>query len=60
MSGFLLDTNCISDLFRPKPAPRVVTLNLSVLTVGEIRKGLAGLPESKRRTHLETCPEVEL
>src|SRR5207244_5986813 len=69
MSGFLLDTNCISELVRPKPEPRVVEwmeaadeamLYLSVLTVGEIRKGLAGLPQSKRRTHLETWLEVEL
>src|ERR1700737_3820296 len=69
MSGFLLDTNCISELVRPKPEPRVTEwmeaadeamLYLSVLTVGEIRKGLAGLPQSKRRTHLETWLEVEL
>ena len=69
MSGFLLDTNCISELVRPKPAPHVMEwmnaadealLYLSVLTVGEIRKGLAGLPPSKRRTHLETWLEVEL
>ena len=35
-------------------------LYLSVLTVGEIRKGVAGLPQSKRRTRLETWLEVEL
>ena len=35
-------------------------LYLSVLTVGEIRKGLAGLAQGKRRTHLETWLEVEL
>ena len=69
MSGFLLDTNCISELVRPKPDPRVIEwmeaadeamLYLSVLTVGEIRKGLAGLAQGKRRTHLETWLEVEL
>ena len=69
MSGFLLDTNCISELVRPKPDPRVIewmeaadegVLYLSVLTVGEIRKGLAGLAQGKRRTHLETWLEVEL
>jgi predicted nucleic acid-binding protein len=69
MSGFLLDTNCISELVRPKPERRVVEwmeaadeamLYLSVLTVGEIRKGLAGLAQGKRRTHLETWLEVEL
>jgi predicted nucleic acid-binding protein len=69
MSGFLLDTNCISELVRPKPEPRVVEwmeaademmLYLSVLTLGEIRKGLAGLTQGKRRTHLETWLQVEL
>src|SRR5579864_7203098 len=69
MSGFLLDTNCISELVRPKPEPRVMEwmeaadeamLYLSVLTLGEIRKGLAGLPQGKRRTHLETWLEVDL
>ena len=47
MSGFLLDTNCISELVRPKPEPLVADwmeaadeamLYLSVLTIGEIRK----------------------
>jgi len=69
MSGFLLDTNCISELVRVKPEPRVLEwmeaadeglLYLSVLTLGEIRKGLAGLPQSKGRTHLEAWLEVEL
>jgi predicted nucleic acid-binding protein len=35
-------------------------LYLSVLTVGEIRKGVAGLPQGRRRTRLETWLEVEL
>jgi len=69
MSGFLLDTNCVSELIRPKPDPRVMEwmeatdeamLYLSVLTTGEIRKGLAGLTQGKRRTHLETWLDVEL
>ncbi|MGD0297519.1 MAG: type II toxin-antitoxin system VapC family toxin [Bryobacteraceae bacterium] len=69
MSGFLLDTNCISELVRPKPEPRVLEwmeavdetlLYLSVLTMGEIRKGLAGLAQSKRRSLLENWLEVEL
>jgi predicted nucleic acid-binding protein len=69
MSGYLLDTNCISELLRAKPEPAVVAwieatdeslLYLSVLTFGEIRKGLTGLPQSKRRTHLETWLEIEL
>lgn len=69
MSGYLLDTNCISELVRIKPEPRVMSwmqaveetlLYLSVLTLGEIRKGLAGLPQGKQRTHLETWLEIEL
>src|SRR5664279_3970139 len=69
MSGFLLDTNCVSELVRVKPDPRVIgwmeatdeaMLYVSVLTLGEIRKGLAGLAQGKRRTRLETWLEVEL
>lgn len=69
MSGFLLDTNCISELVRPRPEPRVMEwmdataeglLYLSVLTLGEIRKGVAGLAQGKRRTRLETWLEVDL
>lgn len=69
MSGFLLDTNCISELVRAHPEPRVVewlehtdeaVLYLSVLTLGEIRKGVAALPQGKRRTRLETWLEVDL
>jgi|SRR5580693_3562547 len=69
MSGFLLDTNCISELVRSRPEPRVVDwlraadeslLYLSVLTLGEIRMGAASLPQSKRRTQLETWLELDL
>jgi len=69
MSGYLLDTNCISELVRVRPDPGVVSwmdgaeeelLYLSVLTFGEIRKGLAELHQSKRRTRLETWLETEL
>jgi predicted nucleic acid-binding protein len=69
MSGFLLDANCIAEVLRPRPEPRVIewfdateeaALYLSVLTLGEIRKGLAGLPQGKRRTRLETWLEIDL
>jgi predicted nucleic acid-binding protein len=69
MSGFLLDTNCISELVRSRPEPLVLEwmqatdeslLYLSVLTLGEIRKGVAGLPQGKRQTQLETWLELEL
>jgi predicted nucleic acid-binding protein len=35
-------------------------LYLSVLTLGEIRKGVAGLAQGKKRTRLETWLEVDL
>jgi toxin FitB len=69
MSAYLLDTNCISELVRAEPDPGVMTwleaadetlLYLSVLTMGEIRKGIAALSQGKRRTRLETWLEVEL
>ncbi|HXX02125.1 MAG TPA: type II toxin-antitoxin system VapC family toxin [Candidatus Acidoferrales bacterium] len=69
MSGFLLDTNCISELVRSQPEPRVLQwmeaadeslLYLSVLTLGEIRKGVAGVPQGRRRTQLQTWLELDL
>jgi toxin FitB len=69
MKGYLLDTNCISEAVRSRPEPRVMSwlecadetlLYLSVLTLGEIRKGVASLPQSRRRTALETWLDAEL
>ena len=69
MSGFLLDTNCISELIRANPDPLVLAwiqaaredlLFLSVLTLGEIRKGVAGLLQGKRRAQLEAWLELDL
>jgi predicted nucleic acid-binding protein len=69
VNGFLLDTNIVSELRTKNPEPRVVEwmeaadeglLYLSVLTVGEIRKGAALLPQDRRRTHLETWLEIDL
>ena len=65
MSGFLLDTNVVSEFARAdnRPDQRVKrwlenadpdSLYASVLTFGEIRRGIEKLPLSKRRTHLET------
>jgi toxin FitB len=62
VSGFLLDTNVISELVRPRPDPRVARwldstdeelLFLSVLTLGEIRKGITALTDPARRIKLE-------
>jgi predicted nucleic acid-binding protein len=69
MSGFLLDTNVISELVKPRPESRVVSwvaatdeslLYLSVLTLGEIRKGIGSLPSSARRTTLEAWLDRDL
>jgi toxin FitB len=61
MSGFLLDTNCVSEAVRLRPEPRVLSwlraneglLHVSVLTLGEIRKGITLLPPGKKRFELE-------
>jgi toxin FitB len=69
MSGFLLDTNVISELVRPRPEPAVTRwiestdeslLHLSVLTWGEIRKGIASLRDAARRVTLETWLDSDL
>ena len=69
MSGFLLDTNVISELVKLKPERRVTSwvettdealFYLSVLTLGEIRKGIAMLPQTKRRTQIESWLETGL
>ena len=53
MSGFLLDTNILSELTRQKPAPQVERwldeandeeLFFSVISLGEIVKGITILP----------------
>jgi toxin FitB len=62
VKGFLLDTNVPSELTYPKPAPRVERwleevedeqLFFSVISLAEICKGIAKLPESKKRTQLQ-------
>lgn len=69
MSGFLLDTNIISELVKPKPEANVTDwventdeslLYLSVLTFGEIRRGIAALPQSRRRATLEAWLDKDL
>ena len=56
--NYLLDTCVISELVKPNPDLNVVNwlqatpterLFLSVITIGEIRKGLIKLPDSKRK-----------
>ena len=61
MKGWLLDTNIVSELRRPKPELRVLdfvraqsleNLYISVVTLAEIRFGIELLPDITRRTQL--------
>ncbi len=63
MSGFLIDTNVVSEFVKPDPNPNVRLwfqladpnlLLASVVTLGEIRLRIENLPPGKRRTDLET------
>ena|SRR5260370_15042693 len=71
MSGFLVDTNVISEFARTdnQPDQRVKqwleaadpdSLYASVLTFGEIRRGIEKLPPGRRRNHLESWLEKDL
>jgi len=62
VKGFLLDTNIPSELTRPLPQPSVSQwldevddelLYFSVASLGEVLKGIASLPTSKRRNELQ-------
>ncbi len=61
--AYLLDTCAISEMVAVRPNPKVLgwfesqnekTLFLSIITIGEIEKGIYQLPASKKRTLLET------
>lgn len=67
--SYLVDTNVISELTRQKPARFVEAwfeevadeaLHLSVLTLGELRRGVERLPASKRKEKLRYWLEHEL
>lgn len=62
MTGWLLDTNVISELRRPRPEPKVVAfvasqpLNLlfvSAVTLAEIRFGIERITDASRRADLQ-------
>lgn len=61
MTGWLLDTNIVSELRRPKPEPKVIRfvreqpldlLFISVVTLAEIRFGIELIAEIAKRTQL--------
>ncbi|WP_038248293.1 type II toxin-antitoxin system VapC family toxin [Ghiorsea bivora] len=67
--SYLLDTNVLSELVRPKPSESVLawfadvpdeSLFISALTIGEIRKGVEGVPDARRKEKLRVWLEHEL
>ena len=67
--SYLLDTNIISETVRRNPNKRVIAwlnqlpgeaLFVSVLTLGEIRKGIEVLADARRRENLRLWLEHEL
>ncbi|MGQ0654007.1 MAG: type II toxin-antitoxin system VapC family toxin [Betaproteobacteria bacterium] len=67
--SFLLDTAVVSELVAKSPSAAVLewidgqdegSLYLSVLTLGELDKGVARLPASARRTRLQSWVRREL
>jgi toxin FitB len=60
--NYILDTNVISELVAARPDPRVVNwinsvdssqVFLSVIAIGEIKKGVEKLPDSDRKVKLD-------
>jgi predicted nucleic acid-binding protein len=69
VTGYLVDTNIPSELTREKPDARVsvflrnankASVFLSVMTIGEICKGIAALPVSQRRTALQAWLDIDV
>ena len=67
--SFLIDTNTISELVRARPDRRVVEwfdgvapdmLNVSVLTLGELGKGVELLPAGARKDRIGAWLKTEL
>lgn len=67
--SYLLDTNVVSEVIRQQPNPQVLTwlaqipnqqLYISVLTLGEIRKGVYAAADQKRRERLCDWLDVQL
>jgi toxin FitB len=67
--SYLIDTNVLSELVRPKPNKNVLAwfastpddaLYISTITIGEIRKGIERLPAGARREKLRVWLEHDL
>jgi len=67
--SYLLDTCVLSELIKPQPNQNVATwiekiqeshLYISVITIGEIQKGIAKLDNSKKKQSLQIWLEQDL
>jgi predicted nucleic acid-binding protein len=67
--SYLLDTNVISELVKQTPVQTVLSwvdaidnekLYISVITLGEIRKGVAGIQNPRRQEQISHWLEIEL
>jgi len=67
--SYLIDTCCISELVKKKPNPNVVkwfadqdelSMYLSVITFGELRKGIEKLPDSNKKKELNRWVKEDL
>jgi len=67
--SYLLDTNVVCETFRRRPEPKIIlwlesissdTLYISVLTLGEIRKGIEQVREASRKNRLLAWLEHDL
>jgi toxin FitB len=67
--SFLIDTNVVSEWVRPRPDSGVLAwlaeadedrVFISVVTLAELRRGIARLPQSRRRNRLDEWLRDEL
>lgn len=67
--NFLIDTNVISEVTKPRPDPRVVAflhetdedrLFLSVITLGELRRGVALKADGRAKSALDAWLRLDL
>ena len=67
--NYLFDTNVISELIAREPNQKIIdwidsldpeTVYLSVITIGEIRKGIEKLAPSRRKAQLTAWLETDL
>lgn len=60
--SYLVDTNVLSELAKPRPNPQVVAwfrdheqdLYVSTITIGELRRGIERLPAGEKRAALQS------